>query len=268
MFYHGRTEAMRSATPQVKDLCKIWCRKTSTAEEKLQALRVATLEHARLVKECASGMGVDRHLFALKCTAERIGMPMPAFFQSQSWNMLNHTILSTSNCGNPALRLFGFGPVVADGFGIGYILKDHGISYSVSSKHRQTLRYVNCLEATLLAMQDLLTPVSNVCVEQRLSARHLGVSKQSQPLSPTANMPAQTTYDDVYGETSSFIPRTPLVDQVILEHGPSDDTDETSAISNRRTRLERRESKQFRRVHTRTRSMDFWMDPDVQLSLD
>lgn len=28
-----------------------------------------------------------------------------------------------SNCGNPSLRLFGFGPVVRDGFGIGYIIK-------------------------------------------------------------------------------------------------------------------------------------------------
>ena len=26
--------------------------------------------------------------------------------------------------GNPALRMFGFGPVCADGFGIGYIIKD------------------------------------------------------------------------------------------------------------------------------------------------
>jgi hypothetical protein len=36
--------------------------------------------------------------------------------------------MSTSNCGNPALRLFGFGPVAADGYGIGYIIKDDGIS--------------------------------------------------------------------------------------------------------------------------------------------
>jgi hypothetical protein len=33
--------------------------------------------------------------------------------------------LSTSICGNPALHLFGFGLVVADGFGIGYIIKEN-----------------------------------------------------------------------------------------------------------------------------------------------
>ena len=261
MFYHGRTEAMRSATPQVKQLCEIWCSKTSNSKEKLQALRVAIVEHARLVKESAAGMGVDRHLFALKCIAERKGMPVPAFFQSEAWDMLNHTILSTSNCGNPALRLFGFGPVVQDGFGIGYIIKDHGISYSVSSKHRQTLRYVRCLEATLHAMQKLLAPFSNVRVEQRASLRQVGDHMHQ--------MHAQTTYDDVYGETSSFVLRTPttVLDQVIPEHDNVKHDVATSGTTPR-PRLQRRESKQFRRVQTRTRSLDFLMDPDVQVALD
>ena len=270
MFYHGRTEAMRSATPQVKQLCEIWCHKTATSREKLQALRVAIVEHARLVKESAAGMGVDRHLFALKCIAERKGMPVPAFFQSQAWNMLNHTFLSTSNCGNPALRLFGFGPVVQDGFGIGYIIKDHGISYSVSSKHRQTLRYVRCLEATLQSMQKLLTPLSNVRVEQRASLRQIEEHHMHQ-------MHAQTTYDDVYGETSSFVARSPtssLLHQVIPEHDDGDAKNVgttahgTTSTTTPRPKLQRRESKQFRRVQTRTQSLDFLMDPDVQVALD
>jgi carnitine O-acetyltransferase len=53
---------------------------------------------------------------------------MPALFTDPGWQVLNNTILSTSNCGNPALRLFGFGPVAADGYGIGYIIKEDGIS--------------------------------------------------------------------------------------------------------------------------------------------
>ena len=54
--------------------------------------------------------------------------PLPAIFTDPGWALLGRSILSTSNCGNPALRLFGFGPVAADGFGIGYIIKDEGIS--------------------------------------------------------------------------------------------------------------------------------------------
>lgn len=111
-FYHGRTEAMRGSTPQAKKLCEIWCNPNATKVEKLEALRIATKEHSRLVRECANGKGVDRHLFALKCTAAKHKLPVPAFFKSDAWKKLNHTILSTSNCGNPSLRLFGFGPVV------------------------------------------------------------------------------------------------------------------------------------------------------------
>lgn len=54
--------------------------------------------------------------------------PLPEIFLDPGWQVLNTSILSTSNCGNPALRLFGFGPVAADGYGIGYIIKDDGIS--------------------------------------------------------------------------------------------------------------------------------------------
>jgi carnitine O-acetyltransferase len=57
---------------------------------------------------------------------------LPAIFIDHGWSVLNTSILSTSNCGNPALRLFGFGPVAADGYGIGYIIKEDGISMSAS----------------------------------------------------------------------------------------------------------------------------------------
>jgi carnitine O-acetyltransferase len=109
-FYHGRTEAQRSATPLAADFCHIWSMQGSTDEQKLEALRKATTEHCRLLAECAKGKGVDRHLFALQCIAEKNNLPTPEFFVSKPWKVLNHTILSTSNCGNPSLRLFGFGP--------------------------------------------------------------------------------------------------------------------------------------------------------------
>lgn len=57
---------------------------------------------------------------------------LPEIFTDPGWGVLGTSILSTSNCGNPALRLFGFGPVAADGYGIGYIIKDNGLSVYVS----------------------------------------------------------------------------------------------------------------------------------------
>jgi len=81
---------------------------------------------------------------------------MPALFADPGWERVNNTILSTSNCGNPSLRHFGFGPVSADGFGIGYIIKDESISVCASSKHRQTRRFMDGLESYLNEIRKLL----------------------------------------------------------------------------------------------------------------
>ncbi|KAF4625067.1 hypothetical protein G7Y89_g13105 [Cudoniella acicularis] len=81
---------------------------------------------------------------------------MPLLFADAGWDKLNNTIISTSNCGNPSLRHFGFGPTAADGFGIGYIIKDEGISICASSKHRQTKRFVDAMESYLLEIRRIL----------------------------------------------------------------------------------------------------------------
>ncbi|KAK3315053.1 Choline/Carnitine o-acyltransferase-domain-containing protein [Apodospora peruviana] len=96
---------------------------------------------------------------------------MPLIFADAGWDRLNTTILSTSNCGNPSLRQFGFGPVSGDGFGIGYIIKDEGISICVSSRHRQTRRFVDTLESYLLEIRRIL----------RITGRKaIGPSKQTR----------------------------------------------------------------------------------------
>lgn len=100
----------------------------ATPEEKIIALRSAIHAQVALVKKCSSGQGADRHLYSLQCIATMDSeQNLPEFFRNVGWEAYNNTILSTSNCGNPSLRLFGFGPVVGNGFGIGYIIKDEAI---------------------------------------------------------------------------------------------------------------------------------------------
>jgi carnitine O-acetyltransferase len=81
---------------------------------------------------------------------------LPAIFADAGWDKINNTILSTSNCGNPSLRHFGFGPTSGDGFGIGYIIKDNSVQVCASSKHRQTKRYIDALESYFLEIRKLL----------------------------------------------------------------------------------------------------------------
>ncbi|CBN76625.1 Carnitine O-acyltransferase [Ectocarpus siliculosus] len=170
-FLKGRTEALRTVTAEVKAFLEAFSNPDTSTKRKMLSLRTAIVSHGRLVKLAAKGKGVDRHLFALLCmakkkaeeataeaTAAKEAVPnggdsngttppsppsqIPALFEDEAWRVLNHVILSTSNCGNPSLRLFGFGPVVRDGFGVGYIIKENQLKLVVTSKNRQTDRFV------------------------------------------------------------------------------------------------------------------------------
>lgn len=108
---------------------------------------------------------------------------LPLLFADGGWDKLNTTVLSTSNCGNPALRHFGFGPTSGDGFGIGYIIKDEGISICISSKHRQTKRFVDALESYLLEIRRIL----------RLSNRKSSTAKVSRAREAESSRPHQSS---------------------------------------------------------------------------
>ncbi|KAK6433188.1 carnitine O-acetyltransferase yat1 [Oleoguttula sp. CCFEE 5521] len=84
---------------------------------------------------------------------------LPAIFADAGWDRINNTILSTSNCGNPSLRHFGFGPTSGEGFGIGYIIKDGSVSICAASKHRQTKRFVDGIESYFLEIRKLIRMV-------------------------------------------------------------------------------------------------------------
>lgn len=214
MFLHGRTEAVRTVTPEAVEFVKTFWGE-NPAEHKIDALRTATLKHTAMTKDCSKGQGQDRHLYALYCLWQRSfdeglfqdsssaggysspseGMlsetsedgfssspgsgsirglrtptpPTPAIFSDAGWDKINTTVLSTSNCGNPCLRHFGFGPTSADGFGIGYIIKDDSISFCASSKHRQTARLMHTLESYLFEIRKLLRATNRKATSPRTS---------------------------------------------------------------------------------------------------
>ncbi|KAG6855500.1 hypothetical protein H0H87_001987 [Tephrocybe sp. NHM501043] len=196
-FLHGRTEAIRTVQPESVNFTKIFY-SDATASQKVTALRKACERHVQLTKECSRGQGQDRHLYALYCLLQRqiagnldpspndpatkpVLSEMPKIFTDPGWATLGTSILSTSNCGNPALRLFGFGPVAADGYGIGYIIKEDMLSICASSKHLQTRRFLDTLQAYLLDIQRLLIQLHRSANERPAPfVDHLGVLRDSK----------------------------------------------------------------------------------------
>ena len=220
VFLHGRTEAIRAVSLESADFVRtFWAEKTAT--QKVEALRKACEKHVKHTRECSKALGQDRHLYALYCVwqravdeegaeaassdgyasteGERSASPngdiprgeipaisnkigrTPALFTDSGWDRINNTILSTSNCGNPALRHFGFGPTSGDGFGIGYIIKDDSISICASSKHRQTKRYVDALESYFLEIRKLLRATRKAGATSKHASRAREAERFEEP---------------------------------------------------------------------------------------
>ncbi|KAH8089167.1 acyltransferase ChoActase/COT/CPT [Filobasidium floriforme] len=163
-FLHGRTESIRTVQPESVHFVKTFCSEGPTHDAKIKALRQACKRHTELTRECSQGQSQDRHLYALSCliqreieeSKEKGDVKMPELFTDPGYSLLSTSVISTSNCGNPALRLFGFGPVTPEGHGIGYIIKDEGISVCASSKHLQTRRFLDTLQSYLYEIQRVL----------------------------------------------------------------------------------------------------------------
>ncbi|KAI3624896.1 YAT1 [Malassezia furfur] len=134
------------------------------------------------------------------------GEKVPEFFKDSGYKTLNHVVLSTSNCGNPSLRIFGFGPVVQDGFGIGYIIQDHKLTICVSSKHLQTQRFLKALEqylafkaANIHATQTYIDLAGNECdIRTGLPIGSLRIAKDQDI--PSKNQCYGTSGYSFYGD--------------------------------------------------------------------
>ncbi|XP_552786.3 carnitine O-palmitoyltransferase 2, mitochondrial [Anopheles gambiae] len=152
-FRHGRTETMRPCTVATKTFCQEVERRDSGKKKSMAELRdmmnQCSTVHGQLTKEAAMGQGFDRHLFGLKHTAQRNGLPLPALYEDPAYGAINHNILSTSTLSSPALLAGGFGPVVKDGYGIGYNIQDGYLGSVVTSykPHRNGREFVDCLRA-------------------------------------------------------------------------------------------------------------------------
>mmetsp|Transcript_52337 Transcript_52337/g.131459 ORF Transcript_52337/g.131459 Transcript_52337/m.131459 type:complete len:602 (-) Transcript_52337:128-1933(-) len=164
-FYHGRTEVIRSATQEMLEMCRLFEAQASSNEAKLKALTNAVGSHARLARECKDGKG-ERHLMGLKQLArwneQRLpNCPMPEIFRDPAYTKFCTSVLSTSNCGSPCLDFFGFGPVCAQGLGLGYIIHNDALHITITSFTNKAKTYKAHLES---ALTDLMAVLSTKAV--------------------------------------------------------------------------------------------------------
>ena len=138
-FLHGRTEWVRPGTMASK-ACAQAFKPTSGAStaEKWRLLKEATTQISRLAREANMGLGFDRHLYALKCVAEKEGFFL-ALFEDEAYARINQPILYPSTIKAEAISSVAFGPLCSDGIGIGYIMEEEAVYISVSAYSAERL---------------------------------------------------------------------------------------------------------------------------------
>jgi carnitine O-acetyltransferase len=148
-FLHGRTETVRSVTRAAADFCAALSDGRETcAETQRRMLVLATSKHVSLMVAAKHGKGIDRHFWGLeqlairRQTSRRLPLkqgPLPKLFSDAVFRKQKHWNISTSHCGSTSLNCFGFGPVVHDGFGLGYMIFNEEIHVVITCKSQRYL---------------------------------------------------------------------------------------------------------------------------------
>lgn len=104
------------------------------------------------------GQGFDRHLFAMRILAEKSGGKMPELYTDPSYAFANHYTLSTSTLYGENFTGGGFGPVVQDGFGLGYgyIGNNMGMFCSAYNAHRNAAQFCEAFVKSIDMLYDVL----------------------------------------------------------------------------------------------------------------
>lgn len=159
-FRHGRTETMRPCTMETKDFVeKIFSNNRPSDSDLRQLLLKCSAKHNELTKNAAMGQGFDRHLYALRNTAEKIRViDQHGIFSDPAYARINHNIISTSTLSSSGLLAGGFGPVVKDGYGVGYNIQDDFLGCIVSNYKNESngKEFINCLTKSYDVLSKLV----------------------------------------------------------------------------------------------------------------
>lgn len=156
-FKHGRTETLRPITEQSAAFVRALLAGHATRQQLVDASNA----HNARAKECQRGAGIDRHLYAMKMLAAHEHQRNPDFevpnlFTDKSYKTLVRSELSTSNCGGVGIQWFGFGPVEADGLGLGYAIFDDEIHINITSWQGQADAFAQSLTKSFDRITDFL----------------------------------------------------------------------------------------------------------------
>ena len=153
-FERGRTEAMRTVTPEVLEFVKTMVDESTSTNEKIIAFRAAGDKHVARARECQQGQAPEQHLWELQNiyfrnpSAFKSGLFSRLFqggltqkdinkaleiYESPGWIKMRSDSLSTSSAPSPNIVTFGFGSTGPGCIGLGYLVRADEITCYLST---------------------------------------------------------------------------------------------------------------------------------------
>lgn len=160
---HGRTEALRTITPEVVRFVALMNDSTATAGARAEALRAAAGAHVANIRECQAGRAPERHLVELQRIQRQHGDEPHALYESPGWRILRDDYLSTSAVSSANVRFFGFGPPTGQCIGIGYLSQPGGFAIHLSASkgaEQHMRRFAHAVSVAIPELRDLLETTS------------------------------------------------------------------------------------------------------------
>eukprot|EP00300_Choanocystis_sp_HF-7_P033148 c45442_g1_i1.p1 GENE.c45442_g1_i1~~c45442_g1_i1.p1 ORF type:complete len:614 (-),score=138.00 c45442_g1_i1:111-1931(-) len=152
-FLHGRTEVIRSCSVESNAFCEAMQSANTPASVRYAALKAASDAHMQYATDASTGRGVDRHFLGLRLIAGKD--PLPRIYSNNLFKRSCHWRLSTSALPCELFDAWGFGEVVPDGFGVGYMVLNNQLNFSVVSRKLGAKGFTQALEQAMRDMEGV-----------------------------------------------------------------------------------------------------------------
>lgn len=165
LYIHGRTETIRSCSPESIAFAKSMLDSTPDAE-RVKLLRQAIQAHKDYTALALQGQGVDRHFFALKHAANENKIPLHPLYSDPGYVRSLHMRLSTSQVASKYESFMCYGTLTEDGYGCCYNPRENDMFFGISSmktcKETDAATFGSVLAECFREMRSLLERATDV----------------------------------------------------------------------------------------------------------
>ncbi|MDG3084923.1 choline/carnitine O-acyltransferase [Vibrio hannami] len=138
-FLDGRIDVLYTVSPESSAFVKSLVVEDQNVEISQDLLRKAAQQHVNRAKECRFGEGVYSHCLALQHRYKKAGKElgidaMPSIFNSHVYKALTNSVVCTSTTSDYGVELAGYGPIVDNGYGIRYFIRNDSICFNMTSR--------------------------------------------------------------------------------------------------------------------------------------